>query len=101
VDRAGERRWRQGEKPMIEPRKVTGDSDTKHHARNFLDCVKSRRPCNCDIETGHRSTSATLLANVAHQTRTLLEWDAKREAFTNNPSANRLLDYEYRAGYRA
>ena len=86
---------------LIEPRKITGKSgDTAFHARNFLDCVKSRKPCNCDIETGHRSTSTTLLANIAHQTRAPLEWDAHAERFTNHPDANQRLDYPYRAPYR-
>src|SRR5262249_6069031 len=43
VDRNSERQqWRAGEKRLIEPKKGTGDPDTAHHARNFLDCVKSR-----------------------------------------------------------
>lgn len=100
VDRLYERGWRAGEKPMIEAKKATGDSDTARHARNFLDCVKSRQPCHCDIETGHRSTSATLVAKIAHQTRSFLEWDSQREQFTNHAGANALLRYEYRAPYR-
>ena len=70
------------------------------HARNFLDCVKSRGKCNADILTGHLSTSATLIANIALRTESLLKWDARAERFTNNPAANRLLHYEYRAPYR-
>ncbi len=100
VDRAYERRWRQGQKPLIEPRKATGDSDTARHARNFLDCVKSRARCHCDIETGHRSTSATLIANIALKTRALLEWDREAEQFRNQGEANQRLRYEYRAPYR-
>lgn len=100
VDRAYEGRWRQGEQRMIETRKVTGDGDTAHHARDFLDCVKSRQPCRCDIVTGHRSTSATLIANIALQRRAVLDWDAEQERFLNDPSANRLLSYEYRPPYR-
>jgi predicted dehydrogenase len=100
VDRAYERQWRAGEKPVISPRKATGDSDTAHHARNFLDCVKSRRECHCDVETGHRSTSATLMANIALKTRSLLEWDAEHERFTNRPEANQFLTAPYRAPYR-
>jgi predicted dehydrogenase len=100
VNRAYERTWRQGEKPLIAPKKVTGDSDTAHHARNFLDCVKSRQKCNCDIETGHRSTSATLLANIALKSRSLLEWDAEAEKFRNNVDANQVLRYQYRAPYQ-
>ena len=100
VDRAYEARWRQGEKPVIQPRKVSGDSDTSHHARDFLDCVKSRKTCHCDIETGHRSTSATLLANIALKRRALLAWDATAERFTNDPAANQMLQAPYRAPYR-
>jgi predicted dehydrogenase len=88
-------------KRLIEPRKVTNQSgDTAFHARNFLDCVKSRQKCNCDIETGHRSTSATLIANIAYQTRALLDWDARTERFTNNETANRLLNYSYRPPWK-
>jgi predicted dehydrogenase len=101
LNRQLERAYRTGAKPVIEPSKRSGgNADTALHARNFLDCVKSRAACNCDIETGHRSTSATLLANVAHKTRSYLEWDRAAERFTNNPAANRLLSYRYRPPYK-
>jgi predicted dehydrogenase len=101
VDRRVERGYRTGAKPHIQPVKSAGGSaDTVHHARNFLDCVKSRAACNCDIETGHRSTSATLVANIAHKTRSQLEWDRNAERFTNNADANKLLTYRYRAPYK-
>lgn len=103
ITREKDRGYRVGARPVMEPRKVAGGpsgSDTALHARNFLDCIKSRKQCNCDIETGHRSTSATLLANIAHQTRSHLEWDAKAELITNHPAANKLLNYEYRPPYK-
>jgi predicted dehydrogenase len=100
TDRAKERRWRVGQKPVIAARKVGGKVDTADHARNFLDCMRSRQKCNCDIETGHRSTATTLIANIAYKTRAYLEWDAAEERFTNNQPANRLLSYRYRAPYR-
>ncbi len=101
VDRASERGYREGAKPVIEPRKVTGGKyDTADHARNFLDCLVSREPCNCDIEVGHRDTTAALLGNIALRTKSYLEWDAKAEKFTNNPAANARLRYDYRAPYR-
>jgi len=76
------------------------DPDTIAHARNFLDCVKSRARCNCDIEIGHRSTSATLIGNIAHKTKSYLEWDGRGERFTNHEAANKYLQYKYRAGYK-
>ena len=98
IDRKIERGWRLGEAPMIEPQKGVGRGDTTaEHARNFLDCVKNRGVCNSDIESAHRSTSTTLLANIALQTRSYLEWDAKAEKITNNPAANKHLRYDYRA----
>lgn len=100
TDRSLEKGYRTGAKPMIEPKKATGKASTGDHARNFLDCVKSRQKCNCDIEQGHRDTTAALIGNIAHKTRSYLEWDAKEERFTNNQMANRYLSYEYRAPYR-
>ena len=85
---------------LAQPRRVKGSSDTAFHARNFLDCVKSRKRCNCDIEIGHRSTSATLIANIALRTRSFLEWDAAAERFTNNEEANNHLHYEYRSPWK-
>jgi hypothetical protein len=84
---------------MIAAKKVEGRTQDAHHARNFLDCVRSRERCHCDIETGHRSTSATLLGNIAYKTKSYLEWDARAERFTNNQAANKHLSYEYRAPY--
>ncbi|MCJ7501604.1 MAG: gfo/Idh/MocA family oxidoreductase, partial [Acidobacteriia bacterium] len=87
-------------KPVIPPKKVKNEDSTPLHARNFLDCIRSRQPCTCDLETGHRSTSATLIAKIAHKTKSYLEWDGKAERFTNNPAANKYLSYEYRSPYK-
>jgi predicted dehydrogenase len=101
LTRQRDRTYRVGAKPAIEAAKKTGGRDgTILHARNFLDCVKSRKPCNSDIETGHRSTSATLLGNIAHKMKAYLEWDGKTEQFTNNQAANKYLSYPYRAPYK-
>jgi hypothetical protein len=93
--------WRAGEAPMIEPKKVSGNADTAYHARNFLDCLKSRKPCNSDPESAHRSTTTTVLANIALKTKACLEWDARAEKFKNNVAANKLLRTPYRAPYKS
>lgn len=77
-----------------------GRVDPADHARNFLECVKSRKSTNCPVEAGHRSTTATLLANLAHDRRRYLTWDAEREQVTNDPDANKLLTYEYRSPWK-
>jgi len=100
LDRPLGRAYRAGARPRIQPQSVRGRADTGAHARNFLDCVRGRQRCNCDIEQGHRDTSAALVANIAYKTKSYLEWDAAAERFTNSQAANRLLSYEYRAPYR-
>ncbi len=100
IDRNLEKNWRAGAKAMIEAKKASGRADTAAHARNFLDCVRSRKECHCDIEVGHRDTTAAILGNIAHKTKALLEWDGKAEKFTNHEAANKLLSYEYRAPYK-
>ncbi len=100
LDRERERGWRKGAKAKIEARRVEGRIRDADHARNFLDCVKSRKTPSCEVEFGHRCTTAALIANLAHKTRSLLEWDAKAERFTNNSAANKRLSYQYRAPYQ-
>jgi predicted dehydrogenase len=91
-------------KPSIQPEKKEAPDRNKDltvtHIRNFLDCIKSRAKTNCDIETGHRSTTFALLANIALATKSRIEWDPRNERITNNEKANELLHYEYRKPWK-
>jgi predicted dehydrogenase len=80
----------------IEAKTVKGSLRVEDHMNNFLECVKTRKPCNCDIETGHRSTTTTLVANLAYRVGQRLEWDREKERFTNSREANKLLSYKHR-----
>ena len=100
LDRQTERGYHPSRKPAMEAKKVEGRVSNAPHARNFIDCVKSRQKCNCDVLTGHQSTAATLIANIALRTKSYLEWDSTAEKFSNNPAANQFLNYKYRAPYR-
>jgi predicted dehydrogenase len=73
---------------------------TALHARNFLDCVRSREVPNADVEIGHRSTTFSLLANISLATGIRIEWDAEKEQITNSKEANDLLHYEYRGDWK-
>ncbi len=75
-------------------------ADTADHTRNFLDCVKSRKPTNCPVAVGHRSTSATLVAKIALRLGRHLAWDGKTERFLHDDEANQMLSYEYRSPWR-
>lgn len=101
VDRTRERAYSASKQPVIEPKSAKGRVDNQAHARNFLDCVKARNvKTNCDALTGHLSTSAPLIGNIALRTKSYLEWDAKNERFTNNSAANKYLTYQYRAPHK-
>lgn len=88
--------------PRIEPVKVeSADGDhTEAHIRNWLDCVKSRQQPNCDAVEGHKSTVFAHLASIALATESRVVWDPKTETIPNNPAANDLLHYEYRAPWK-
>jgi predicted dehydrogenase len=94
----------QDRQPRMEPMKVAASeanaSLTALHARNFLDCIKSREKPRADVEIGHRSTSFSLMANISLVTDARLDWDAEAERFTNNDQANDLLHYEYRKPWK-
>jgi predicted dehydrogenase len=83
-----------------EPFSMKGGDATKEHARSFLDCVKSRKTPNSPVAIGHKSTSSTLLANVALDRKQYLAWDGEHDRITNDLDANRLLSYEYRAPWK-
>jgi predicted dehydrogenase len=100
LDRNVENAYTPSRKTLIEPRQAKGSAHPAAHARNFLDCVKSRAKCNSDILDGHVSTSATQIANIALRTHSVLDWDAKAEKFTNHAKANQYLSYSYRAPYK-
>lgn len=76
--------------------------DTSHfdHVRNFVDCMKSRALPISDVEIGHRSTSAPLLANVALHCGQRIKWDAKNEKIIGDPEASKWLSKEYRAPWK-
>ena len=96
VQRQASATTKPADKPPI-PARQHGPSD---HARNFLDGVKTRKPCTCPVEVGHRSTSTTLLASIAYDRQRHLVWDPQREQVTNDPEANKLLSYEYRSPWK-
>ena len=100
LDRNIEKGWRVGAKAQIEAKVVNSTIRDADHARNFLDCVKSRKAPTCDVEYGHHCTTAALIGNIAHRAKAYLEWDTKTERFTNNEGANKRLSVEYRKPYK-
>jgi len=84
--------------PWIDPVKAAGSSEQQFdlHARNFLDCVKSRRPPISDVEGGHRTAVACHLANISLRVGRKIRWDAEKEEIVGDPAASALLVRPYR-----
>lgn len=66
------------------------------HARNFLDCVRSRQRPRVDIEEGHWATTLAHLGNIVARTGRAIEFDPKSESIPGDPEANRLVRRTYR-----
>jgi hypothetical protein len=70
------------------------------HEKNFIECVKSRKRPNADIETMHPSLTMVHMANIAHRVGNQKLWfDSQKERFIGNQDANRLLKRRYRRKY--
>ena len=76
--------------------------ETAYHIENWVDCIKSRKACNADIEIGQRATTLCYLVNIVRDIGRVgeaLKWDPAAERFTNCDEANKLLSRPRRKGY--
>ncbi len=84
--------------PWIEPVKEAATNNLfAAHARNFLDCIKSRQRPNADVEDGHRTVTACHLANISLRLGgRSIRWDARREQIVDDHEASTYLERPYR-----
>jgi predicted dehydrogenase len=92
-------RWR------TEPLKLDGYQQVRDqfvpHVRDFLDCVKSRRPPVSDLESAHQTATSCHLVNIALRLGRGVRWDKEKQDVVGDPEASRLLTKEYRAPWDA
>ena len=89
------RRLRQaGETGPLRPRT---EADQNTHARNFIDCIKSRKLPNADIETGHVSTVSAIWVTSCRAPDARIHTMRRRKPSRAIADANRLVKREYRA----
>lgn len=72
------------------------DQDTrlyvsKHHHRNFIDCVLSRGPTAAPAEAAQRAATICHMGGIAAKLGRALKFDPKTERFENDEAANALL----------
>jgi hypothetical protein len=69
------------------------------HERNFMECIKSRKRPNADVEIGRLSTTICHLGNISCRLGRDIRFDRKTETFGKDKEANAYLTKQYRKGY--
>ena len=95
VDGRGWNVYPKGSNAAAESHKATGGS----HEKNFIECIKSRKRPNADIEIGRLSTTLCHLGNIACNLGRDIRFDAERENFGLDTIANGMLTKTYRGKY--
>jgi len=86
-------------KSVIGPEEIHLYTSPGHH-RNFLDCIKTRRPAAACAEIGHHATTPCNLVDISARLGRPVKWDAKTERFAGDEEANRLLSRAMRSPWR-
>jgi predicted dehydrogenase len=87
--------------PLMAPLQADGTDLVIAHARNFLECLKTRQKPNADVEEGHLSAVMCHLGNISTRLGRTLRWDADKEQIAGDPEANKWLGREYRGSWRS
>lgn len=88
--------------PRNEPReKISQSLDPAHHHRNFLECIRSGKLPNADVEIGHHSAALCHLGNLATRLGRTLHFDPGTEQITGDAEANAMVRRKYREGHWA
>jgi hypothetical protein len=66
---------------------------------NWLECIKSRKTPNADVEIGFRSISVCHLLNIARELGRKLKWDPEKEVFPGDEEANAKVNRLRRKGW--
>ncbi len=75
-------------------------SGLDYHVMNFLDCMKTRKKPNADVEIGSHIAKIAHLGNIAYKTGRKIFWDAEKNVFENDPEANEMVRAKYRAPWK-
>ena len=91
--------WKKGKSLPEELRKVKL-YESKGHQRNFLDCIKSRKPTITPVETAHHSAIPGHLGLISMLTGRKIRWSVADEKIIDDAAASELLSRPYRAPWQ-
>ncbi|MCZ2155053.1 MAG: Gfo/Idh/MocA family oxidoreductase [Bryobacterales bacterium] len=69
------------------------------HEGNFLECLRTRKLPNADVEIGRMSTTLCHLGNISYHLGRDVKFDPKTETFPGDEEANRMLRKSYRRSW--
>ncbi len=75
-------------------------TESNNHARNLLDCVKSRAQTICPIDAAVQADIVCQISDIAIRLEQKLRWDPTKERFVDNDAANRRLVRSMRSPWR-
>lgn len=90
----------QPRKPAMEAMQVPGGDLEGRHIQNFLQCVKSRKRPNGDVEEGHLTAAMCHLGNISTRLGRGVRWDPQREEIPGDKEGNGMLSRPYRAPWK-
>ena len=73
---------------------------TPGHQREFLDCIKTRRPTVSNIDVAVRSDTISHLTDVCTRLGRKVRWDPEKEEILGDPQAGRMLSRSMRDPWR-
>ena len=83
--------------PWCQPIKQKASNDLlASHARNFVDCIKSRQQPVSSLEEEHGVAAACHLANISLRLGRKVKWDSAREDIIGDPEGSAMLLRPYR-----
>ncbi len=72
----------------------------EEHQQNFINCVRTRKMPNANIEESHKSATLVHLANLSYRVgKKQLFYDSDKELVTNSDEANLISKGTYRPGF--
>lgn len=74
--------------------------ESRNHWKNFVECIRSRKPTIAPVEIAHHSAIPGHLSLIAMMTGRKLKWDAKAEKIVGDEEASKLLTRPYRAPWK-
>ena len=69
------------------------------HVRDFLDCIRSRRPTVANPDVMYRSMNICLAADICEQLKRNMKFDLDKAEFVGDPEANRMRSRAMRVPY--